>query len=76
VHLYDPRDSSVGGVHAFFITRGDPKTYNLPPRPEVPTVRLGAGWKSAGIAAGLMLAGTFLAFLGGKTADGRTERKR
>ena len=72
VHLYDPHDSSVGGVHAFFITRGDPKAYNLPPHPEVPTVRLGAAWKSAGIAAGLMLAGTLLAFLGGKgTANGR-----
>jgi formate dehydrogenase iron-sulfur subunit len=65
VHVYDPRDSSVGGVHALFITRGDPKAYNLPPHPEVPTVRLGVGWKSAGVAAGLMLAGTLLAFLGG-----------
>ena len=74
VHLYDPRDSSVGGVHAFFITRGDPKAYNLPPHPEVPTVRLSAGWKSAGIAAGLMLAGTLLAFLGGKGGtDGRAD---
>ena len=67
VHLYDPQDSSVGGVHAFSITRGDPRAYNLPPSPEVPTVRLKAGWTSAGIAAGLMLAGTLLAFVGGRT---------
>jgi formate dehydrogenase iron-sulfur subunit len=66
VHLYDPRHSSVGGIHAFFITRGDPKAYNLPPNPEVPTVLLRSGWTSAGIAAGLMLAGTLLAFLGGR----------
>ena len=62
VHLYDPQESSVGGIHAFFIVRGDPKTYNLPPRPEVPTTYLRKGWISAGIAAGLMLAGTLFAF--------------
>lgn len=64
--IYDPQDSSVGGTHAVFVVRGDPKTYNLPPNPEVPTVHLQRGWKSAGIAAGLMLAGTLLAFLAGK----------
>jgi formate dehydrogenase iron-sulfur subunit len=52
----------VGGIHAFFIVRGDPKTYNLPPQPEVPTTYLRKGWISAGIAAGLMLAGTLFAF--------------
>src|SRR5205085_5678407 len=34
--IYDPLDTSVGGIHAFFLVRDDPKTYNLPPRPEVP----------------------------------------
>jgi formate dehydrogenase iron-sulfur subunit len=62
LHLYDPRETSVGGIHAFFIVRGDPKSYNLPPQPEVPTTYLRKGWISAGIAAGLMLAGTLLAF--------------
>ena len=38
--LYDPRDSSVGGIHAMFIVRGDPRQYNLPPKPEVPTTYL------------------------------------
>jgi formate dehydrogenase iron-sulfur subunit len=62
LRLYDPRETSVGGIHAFFIVRGDPKSYNLPPHPEVPTTYLRKGWISAGIAAGLMLAGTLLAF--------------
>ena len=36
--LYDPRDTSVEGIHAMFIVRGDPRQYNLPPKPEVPTI--------------------------------------
>ncbi len=60
---YDARDSSVGGTHAIFVVRGDPGDYNLPPAPDVPTSHLRAGWTSAAVAAGLMLAGTALAFL-------------
>jgi hypothetical protein len=45
-----------------FIFRGAPEDYNLPEAPEVPTVHLRAGWQSAALAAGLMLAGTALAF--------------
>ncbi len=62
VYLYNPQDSSVGGIHAFFIVRGDPERYNLPPSPEVPTTYLRKGWVSAAIGAGLMLAGTLFAF--------------
>jgi len=62
--IYDPQDTSVGGIHAFFLLRGDPRAYNLPPRPEVPAVYLKRGWTSSAIAAGLLLAGTFVAFLG------------
>ena len=62
--LWDPVDTSVQGTHAIFIVRGDPKTYNLPPRPEVPTVYLGRGWISSAVGAGLLLAGTLLAFAG------------
>src|SRR6266436_9366799 len=29
-NVYDPTDTSVGGIHAFFLVRGDPATYNLP----------------------------------------------
>jgi formate dehydrogenase iron-sulfur subunit len=61
--IYDPADTSVGGTHALFIVRGDPKSYNLPPQPEVPTRYLRNGWASAGVAAGAMLLGTFAAFL-------------
>ncbi|MEO8218254.1 MAG: 4Fe-4S dicluster domain-containing protein [Acidobacteriota bacterium] len=64
--LYNPTDSSVGGIHAFFLLRGDPRSYNLPPDPQVPTTLLAAGWKSAAATAGVILAGSLLAFvLGG-----------
>jgi formate dehydrogenase iron-sulfur subunit len=65
--IYDPRESSVGGTHAMFILRGDPRTYNLPTAPEVPTGYLKKGWASSALAAGLLLGGTLLAFL----TDGR-----
>ncbi len=65
--IYNPVDTSVGGTHAMFIVRGDPRTYNLPPKPEVPTIYLKKAWASSGVAAALMLGGTLLAFL----ADGR-----
>ena len=63
--LYDPLDTSVGGTHALFILRGDAAQYNLPPKPEVPTIYLKKAWTSSAIAAGLLLAGSILAFLGG-----------
>ena len=68
--VYDPRESSVAGTHAIFIVRGAPEDYNLPAAPAVPTTHLRAGWTSAAVAAGLMLAGTALAFF----TDGRRER--
>ena len=46
-----------------FIVRGDPRTYNLPPSPEVPTVYLKKAWTSSAIAAGLLLGGALFAFL-------------
>ena len=61
--LYDPTETSVRGTHAIFILRGDPRTYNLPPTPEVPTVYLKKAWTSSAVAAGLLLGGTLLAFL-------------
>jgi len=62
-NLYDSADTSVGGIHAMFIVRGDPRSYNLPPRPEVPTIYLKKGWTSSAIAAAMLLGGTLLAFL-------------
>ena len=61
--IYDPSETSVGGIHAVFIVRGDPRAYNLPPKPEVPTVYLKKAWISSAVAAGLLLGGTLLAFL-------------
>src|SRR5947209_14856293 len=66
VQFYDASDSSVRGSHAMFIVRGDPATYNLPPKPEVPTVYLKKAWRSSALGALLLLAGTIAAFL----ADG------
>jgi formate dehydrogenase iron-sulfur subunit len=60
--LYDPRETSVGGIHAMFIVRGDPRAYNLPPHPEVPTVYLRRGWLSAAATAAMIVAGTLAAF--------------
>jgi formate dehydrogenase iron-sulfur subunit len=54
--LYDPRESSVGGIHAMFIVRGDPAAFNLPPAPEVPTVYLRKGWTAAAAATVVMIA--------------------
>jgi formate dehydrogenase iron-sulfur subunit len=62
--VYDPQYSSVEGIHAFFIVRGDPRQYNLPPNPEVPTVYQKAGWTGSAVAAGLLLFGSIFAFLG------------
>jgi formate dehydrogenase iron-sulfur subunit len=70
--LYDPTETSVKGLHAFFIVRGDPRQYNLPPKPEVPTVFLRAGWTSAAIGSGLFVAGALLAFM---TSRGQRHRR-
>jgi formate dehydrogenase iron-sulfur subunit len=66
--LYDPRDTSVGGIHAMFIVRGDPRAYNLPAQPEVPTRLNRPGWTSAVSTAALLLGGVAAAFA---TAAGR-----
>jgi formate dehydrogenase iron-sulfur subunit len=70
--LYDPQQTSVKGLHAFFIVRGDPRQYNLPPNPEAPTAYLREGWMSSAIGAGALIAGALLAFL---TSPG-TRRRR
>src|SRR5260370_169022 len=71
VQFYDASDSSVGGTHAMFIVRGDPRSYNLPPKPEVPTVYLKKAWRSSALGALLVLGGTIAAFL----ADGNRNRR-
>jgi formate dehydrogenase iron-sulfur subunit len=63
--VYDPQHTSVGGTHAIFLVRGDITDYNLPPNPEVPTVRLREAWTSAALGGLLVAAITTLAFLAG-----------
>ena len=45
--IYDPRDTSVGGLHAFFLILGEAEAYGLPPRPQVPTIYLKSSWTAA-----------------------------
>ncbi|MGI8770518.1 MAG: 4Fe-4S dicluster domain-containing protein [Acidobacteriaceae bacterium] len=60
--VYNPLETSVKGIHAFFIIRGEPETYNLPPQPEVPTIYLKDGWRSSVLDGLTLLAGVALAF--------------
>jgi formate dehydrogenase iron-sulfur subunit len=60
--LYDPVDTSVGGIHAFFLLLGNPEQFGLPPRPEVPTLYLRGAWLSAAMTSVVALLGVFLAF--------------
>ncbi len=69
--LYDPTNTSVRGIHALFLIRGEPETYNLPPQPEVPTVYLRAAWKSAAWEAAAMVAGVAASFLVWRNSEGR-----
>ena len=62
-NIYDPTETSVKGTHAFFLLRGDPRAYNLPPKPEAPTIYLEKGWKSSAVGSALLLAGAAVAFL-------------
>ena len=67
--LYNPTHTSVKGIHAMFLIRGEPETYNLPPNPEVPTIYLRDGWKSAARDGLLLLAGVAAAFLAARGAS-------
>jgi len=60
--LYDPRETSVQGVHAFFVILGEPENYNFPPAPEAPTAYLKGAWTSAAICAGIVFGIICLAF--------------
>jgi formate dehydrogenase iron-sulfur subunit len=60
--IYNPLDTSIGGIHAFFLLVGPPEEFGLPSRPEVPTIRLKASWLSAAMTSVLALAGACLAF--------------
>ena len=60
--VYDPRETSVGGIHAISVILGQPENYNLPPAPEVPTVYLKSAWTSAFLSAVILVAVVCAAF--------------
>ena len=60
--LYDPQETSVGGIHAFFLLLGEPEPYGLPPKPEVPTIYLKSSWLAAAATAFGAIATVALAF--------------
>jgi formate dehydrogenase iron-sulfur subunit len=60
--LYDPLETSVRGIHAFFLILGEPEAYGLPPKPQVPTIYLKSAWTAAFATAIASLIVTLLAF--------------
>jgi len=60
----DPNDG-VGGFGAFFLLLDEPEVYGLPPDPVVTTRDLPGMWRTAAIAAGVLVAGVVAAFVGG-----------
>jgi formate dehydrogenase iron-sulfur subunit len=62
----DDPDDGVGGCGAFFLLLDEPEVYGLPPDPVVTTRDLPAMWRRAAAASLTMVAGTVLAFLGGR----------
>ena len=62
VTLYDPTETSVRGIHAFFIVAGDARALGLPLHPEAPTAYLRRAWTSALAASLGILLASVLAF--------------
>ena len=60
---YDPLHTSVGGIHALFLVRGPVAGFSLPEAPELPSVRLAAGWRSAAMTAAVIVVVLALAFV-------------
>jgi formate dehydrogenase iron-sulfur subunit len=61
---HDP-DDGVGGFGAFFLLLDEPEVYGLPPDPIVTTRDLPEMWRTAAIAAGAVVVGAVVAFIGG-----------
>lgn len=60
--LYNPQNTSVGGIHAEFVILGESENYNLPPKPEIPTIHLKSAWLSALISSAVLFAILCIAF--------------
>ena len=61
--IWNPKETSVGGTHAFFLVRGDGRDYNLPERPEVPAVLLKKAWSAAAVGAAAIALLSVAAFM-------------
>ena len=60
--LYDPTETSVRGIHAFFLILGEPEAYGLPPKPQIPTIYLKSAWMAAFATAIASIIATLVAF--------------
>ena len=60
--LYDPTETSVRGIHAFFLILGEPEAYGLPPKPQIPTIYLKSAWTAAFATAIASIIATLCAF--------------
>ena len=60
--IYDPMETSVRGIHAFFLILGEPEDYGLPAKPQVPTIYLKSAWIAAFATAAISITATLLAF--------------
>jgi len=60
--LYDPTETSVRGIHAFFLILGEPEAYGLPSKPQIPTIYLKSAWTAAFATAIASLIATVAAF--------------
>ena len=60
--IYNPVDTSVGGIHAFSLLPVSPAEVGLPASPEVPTIYLRGAWLSAALTSALAMAGACAAF--------------
>jgi len=60
--LYDPQETSVRGLHAFFLIFGEPEAYGLPPQPQIPTIHLKSSWIAALLTALAALAFSLFCF--------------
>ena len=55
--IYDPTDTSVKGIHAFFLVRGSPRSLQPASESGGPTVYLKKGWQSAAIGSAVFAVG-------------------
>jgi hypothetical protein len=62
VQVYDPRNTSVNGIHAIFLVPGEPSRFGLPTAPQAPTIYLKAAWTSALATAAALFVTVFITF--------------